>query len=444
MNRRGPVEIDDRKIFAQEFPAGGIAREELAALKPRLIEVRDRIGWMEKEGQIGYRALPDQDVRPILRAARLVRETADDFVVIGIGGSSLGAVALQSALAHPLYNLLPRKARKGPRVFFLENPDPDYLAAVLDALNLRKTAVNVVTKSGGTAETMANFLVIRKVLSKAVGKRHAERIIATTDQDKGDLRAIAREEGYATLPVPANVGGRFSTLTSVGLLPAAVAGIDIRGLLGGAREMRHCTSTASMDTNAAWRLAGILYLADTARGKRTVVFMPYASALREIGFWFRQLWAESLGKARDREGREVHSGQTPIAASGPVDQHSQLQLYMEGPDDKIYIFVRAAKFGKRVPIPRVFPGSKTCALLGGHELGGLMNAEQAATEEALHRTGRPVIRIDLPAVSAHAVGQLLFLLEEATVVAGGLYGIDPFDQPGVELSKVLTKRELEK
>lgn len=444
MNRRGAVEIDDRKIFEQETPAGRIGREELAALAPRLSEVRDWIGRMEKEGRIGYRTLPDQDVRSILQAARRVRETADDLVVIGIGGSSLGAVALQAALAHPFHNLLPRKTRKGPRVFFLENPDPDYLAAVLDTLNLQKTVVNVVTKSGGTAETMANFLVIRKVLSKAVGKKHAERVIATTDQDTGDLRVIAREEGYATLPVPANVGGRFSTLTAVGLFPAAAAGIGIRGLLAGAREMRQRTGAPSMETNAAWRLAGLLYLADTLRGKRAVVFMPYATALREVGFWFRQLWAESLGKARDREGREIHAGQTPIAASGPVDQHSQLQLYMEGPDDKVYVFVRAARFGRRVPIPRAFSGSKTCALLGGHELGGLMNAEQAATEEALHRAGRPVIRIDLPAVSPHAVGQLLFLLEEATVVAGGLLGIDPFDQPGVELSKILTKRELER
>lgn len=444
MNRRGALEIDDRKIFVQESPAGRIAREDLAALAPRLSEVRDWMSRMEKEGRIGYRALPDQDVRPILRAARRVRETADDLVVIGIGGSSLGAVALQAALAHPFHNLLPRKTRKGPRVFFLENPDPDYLAGVLDTLNLRKTVVNVVTKSGGTAETMANFLVIRKVLSKAAGKRLAERVIATTDQDTGDLRAIAREEGYATLPVPSNVGGRFSTMTAVGLFPAAAAGIDIRGLLAGAREMRQRTSAATMETNAAWRLAGLLHLADTVRGKRAVVFIPYATALREVGFWFRQLWAESLGKARDREGREVHTGQTPIAASGPVDQHSQLQLYMEGPDDKVYVFVRTARFGRRVPIPRAFSGSKTCALLGGHELGGLMNAEQAATEEALNRAGRPVIRIGLPAVSPHAVGQLLFVLEEATVVAGGLLGIDPFDQPGVELSKLLTKRELEK
>jgi glucose-6-phosphate isomerase len=376
-------------------------------------------------------------------AARAIRAEASDLLHLGIGGSALGPRALFQALTHPGWNLLPRDRRGGPRIFFVENADPESLASLREVIDPGRTWLHVVSKSGGTVETIAQWLVARAWLEEAVGPEEARRrTVFTTDPQIGALRAIAREEGIRALDVPPGVGGRFSALTPVGLLPLAAAGIDPGPLLEGARAMTHACASPDPERNPALALASALHALDTRRGKRIHVLMAYADALAATGEWFRQLWAESLGKRRDRNGREVFTGPTPVAAVGAIDQHSQLQLYLEGPPDKVVMLLGVAAFRTEVTIPRDPAGRPELAYLGGHGIGELLDIERRATEEALARHGRPSAAITIEDFSPRALGALYQLLALATAYAGELYGIDAFDQPAVELGKQIAYRAL--
>ena len=238
--------------------------------------------------------------------------------------------------------------------------------------------------------------------------------------------------------LPEGVGGRFSVLSAVGLVPAALTGMDVRGLLAGADDMAHTIANTEAWENPACIFAGVHYLEDTVLGRGVSVMMPYSARLRDVADWYRQLWAESLGKAVDRQGRVVNVGPLPVKALGVTDQHSQLQLYAEGPDDKVITFLGVSEFDQTLVIPA--PGSEAGSLsyLGGHTLAELMWAEQKSTAWALAQKGRPSLTITLPKADAYSLGSLLYLLEAATAVAGELYDIDAFDQPGVELSKEAT------
>ncbi len=420
-------------------PVHGVSQAELDAEIPRVEEISRRIKKERAEGKLAFMELPYQKdwTREIERYVRSLPATIENFVVIGIGGSALGNIMLHSALNHPEYNLLPQKARKGhPRMFFLDNVDPDWTASLLETLNPRRTVFNVITKSGDTAETMANFLIARAWLLKAVGKNALSRqIVATTDKTKGYLRKIVEAEGYASLIVPDGVGGRFSVLTPVGLLSAAVSGINIRRLLEGAAEMDSICRADNPKENPAAFNALLHHLLDTLKGKRISVMMPYVHRLRDFADWYRQLWAESLGKETSLDGRRANVGQTPVKALGATDQHSQLQLYMEGPFDKVVTFIGVAKYPKEARIPRAFPEMEGIAYLGGHGLSKLIKAEQQSTALALTRNGRPNCAVTLPALSPHTLGQLIYMYEVQTAFAGALYNINPFDQPGVELGK---------
>ncbi|HVH13526.1 MAG TPA: glucose-6-phosphate isomerase, partial [Longimicrobium sp.] len=392
-------------------------------------------------GELGFYALADggDTVDAIQRFAEGAGQAFSNVVVLGIGGSALGTTALRTALKHPLWNELDDEGREFyPRLYVLDNIDPTTFAAVLDHLDLRRTLFNVVSKSGGTAETMSQFLVIRERLRAELGDGYTRHLLFTTDSEKGVLRALAREVEIATLPVPANVGGRFSVLSAVGLLPAAMVGIDIRALLAGAREMAQRCDTAELRRNPAGVFAALQYLADTELDANVQVMMPYSDRLRDVADWFRQLWAESLGKQRKRAGDEVFSGPTPVKSLGATDQHSQVQLYVEGPFDKTITFLSELDGGEEVQIPSAYPQHAELAYLGGHGMGELLRTEMLATEAALAQRGRMNMTIEVPRVDAHALGGLFMLLQIATVYAGHLYGIDPMDQPGVELGKQLT------
>ncbi|MCX7885866.1 MAG: glucose-6-phosphate isomerase [Verrucomicrobiae bacterium] len=390
----------------------------------------------------GFRKLPyDTKLADEVRAiATEIAERCDDFVVVGIGGSALGNIALQSALNHPFYNMLPRGTRRGPRLHVPDNVDPDRINGLLDVLDLQRTVFNVITKSGGTAETMAEFLVFREALIRRLGqKRAVEQILITTDPEKGELREIVRRCGYRSLPIPPDVGGRWSVLSAVGLLSAAVTGIDIHKLLEGAAEMdRACKRSGQLWENPALTGATLHYLMDKAKGKNIHVMMPYSHALRDVAEWFRQLWAESLGKRLDRAGRIVHNGQTPMSAVGATDQHSVMQLYIEGPFDKVVTFLTVDEFGTNCDIPCAFEEFESVRYLGGHTLAELLNAEAKATELALTQSGRPNCAIRLPKIEERTVGALLYLLQMQTAYAGELYQVNAFDQPGVELGKINT------
>jgi glucose-6-phosphate isomerase len=436
------IRLDYRNAMASAVgDADGLTEKMLEAIAPKAAKEIERI-WAEHDaGEQKWIDLPDDSalVEEIDAFAGENREIYDDFILIGIGGSSLGAISAIQALAHPYRNLLPDSQRGGPRFFVLDNPDPEKVSATLSTVNLDKTLVNVVTKSGQTAETMANFLVTRDALEKAVGKDRArQQIVATTDPASGLLRMLADQEGYRTFPVPPGVDGRQTVLSAVGMLPAAMCGVDIGGLLKGAAAMRERCKATDLFQNAAALFAALAYLADTDKGKQMLVMMPYADALYGIADWFRQLWAESLGKRLGTNGNEVFAGQTPIKALGAIDQHSQIQLYTEGPNDKLLCLTGVESYRADVTIDGTPAGIPDLDYLDGAELGTLLDRERVATAWALTEAKRPNLMVTIPTIDAGIVGELYFMHEFQTVVAGGLYSVNPFGQPGVEAGKNAT------
>ncbi|HZZ84525.1 MAG TPA: glucose-6-phosphate isomerase [Anaeromyxobacteraceae bacterium] len=413
--------------------AGGLARADLEALAPRARAAFEGFEARRRAGEVGFADLP-ADAATAEATRALAAELAGRFenlLVLGIGGSSLGGRALVGALCHPFHNLLAASARGGLRIFFPDNSDPATFDALLGAIDLERTCFATITKSGGTAETMSQHMVLReRVVARFGEEGYRERCVLVTDPAKGVLREIAVAERLRALPLPASIGGRFSVLSPVGLLPAAAAGVDVGALLAGAAELEaRCRSGAILE-NPALLYAAVLHLMDVRRGRRLHVLMPYADALRDLGDWFVQLWAESLGKTPE-------TGPTPIRAVGATDQHSSLQLMMEGPHDKLVTLVRVARprADVAIPLPEGYARHPDLAYLGGHTMGELIEAERRATAAALRKNGRPSVSIELPRIDARALGQLVMLLELATAYAGGLYGVNAFDQPGVEAGK---------
>ena len=301
------------------------------------------------------------------------------------------------------------------RMFFADNIDPVRLDGMFEAADPRKTLYNIITKSGSTAETMGTFLLVREALESAVGGDWRKHVVVTTDLEKGDLRAIADDEGIESFAVPDGVGGRFSVLSPVGLVPAVCAGIDIRGLLAGAAAMDTRLRAASVMENPACLYSMYQYLLDRDKGKSVSVMMPYSSGLYGLADWFRQLWAESLGKRYDLDGGEVHVGPTPVKALGVTDQHSQVQLYVEGPFDKVFTFLAVERFGKEAPMKPAYPGMSSLDYLGGRSMAELIDAERRGTVYALTAHKRPNMTVVFPEVTPSTVGQFLYALEEATV-----------------------------
>lgn len=416
--------------------------------RPRLLELARRFGEVQAEvrrrrgaGEYGFHGLGDQaaSVTQIRRFAEGVGQAFDHVLVLGIGGSALGMKALLNALKRPGWNELDDEGREFfPRLTVLDNVDPTSVAEALRRMDPRRALVNVISKSGGTAETMAQYLVVREWLERALGPAAARHLVFTTDPARGALREIAAQDGIAALEVPPAVGGRFSVLSPVGLLPAALVGIDIEGLLAGARDALAGAEADDLLQNQSALWSALHWAADTALGARIHVLMPYTDRLREFAEWYRQLWAESLGKAKDRRGQEVHTGPTPLAAVGPTDQHSQVQLFMEGPFDKVVTFMAVDRFAEDVTIPQAVGLPADLAYLPGHSLAGLLQAEYQATSAALASMGRMNCSLHLPELSARALGEAIMFFQLATGYAGVWYGVDPFDQPGVELGKRLT------
>jgi glucose-6-phosphate isomerase len=422
-------------------PEHGITHQELEQLQPLADKIHRQLKARRTQGELPFMDLPYQaaELSKLTELADRIRQDFEVLVVIGIGGSALGPQALHQALNHPYHNLLPRPPCRNPRLFFCDNVDPEQLQGLMDILPLERTAINVITKSGATAETMSTFLVFREELVNRLGKEAcAARIIATTDPVKGALRQIAQAEGYATLDIHPGVGGRFSVFTPVGLLPAAASGIDVAELLAGAAFMDKLCDIPHLQNNPAYMNAGLQYLANTRKGKSLSVMMPYSSRLEYTADWYRQLWAESLGKKYSLSGKVVNVGPTPVSALGATDQHSQIQLYMEGPADKVISFIRVESFSHSLPIPHAFAEQEGIGYLGGHHIGELLLAEHTATALALSHNQRPNCTLSMPELNPFTMGQLLYLLEVQTAFSGALYGINPFDQPGVEEGKQAT------
>ncbi len=412
---------------------GGLQSGELDELRPRLREAADGL-LGDRPGFIRLPKTGEYAEASARIANEIQNASATDFIHVGIGGSALGPMALHKALNHPYYNVLSGEARRGPRIHFAENTDPTTLSAILDVADPDGTWVNVVTKSGSTAETMANFLVIRGVLVGSLGDfGFQERTIATTDPEEGFLKQIADQEDLKVLPIPPDVGGRFSVLTPVGLLPAAVTGLDVDALLAGAAQCVDEVNEQGAEHPAVVG-AAMHYLMDTARGRNVRVMMTYADALERLAAWFVQLWAESLGK----DGK----GSTPHGAVGTTDQHSQVQLYMEGPQDKVIEIVEVENHPRDLEIPRAYEDLEGVGYLGGHTMAELLNVECDATRRALTEAGHPNSTIKLGAVNEENLGYLLQALEVQTAIAGALYGVNAFNQPGVEAGKQITYKRM--
>jgi glucose-6-phosphate isomerase len=433
--------LDCNNMFAARTAGRGIDPGDLRALAERFPVIHADVQQRRHPGPLGFYQLPfeEQVVREIRRFADLAAPLFENVLVLGIGGSALGTLALRQALRPPFWNELDDERRENlPRLYVLDNVDPATIAPLLERLDLRRTFCNVISKSGATAETMAQFMIVRERLRALVGDEGLQQhLVFTTDPQKGVLRQLAQAEGITTLPVPPNVGGRFSVLSAVGLLPAALIGIDIEQLLAGAAAMIRRCDTDDLEHNPAALFAALQYLAHAERGAPIHVMMPYSDRLYGFADWFRQLWAESLGKRFATDGREVFTGPTPVKALGATDQHSQVQLYIEGPFDKT-ITLLTGGHEQDLAIPAAYPSSPELGYLGGRTLGELLDAERNATAAALAASGRMNMSIHLERIDAHAVGELIMLLQVATVYAGALYGVDPLDQPGVELGKQLT------
>ncbi|HLV09950.1 MAG TPA: glucose-6-phosphate isomerase [Halanaerobiales bacterium] len=432
------IRVDLNNMFVEQVgKEQGIEREEVDSLQGRTKEAHHNI----HQNKPGFMDLPYKQgevVADIIQYAEEMRGEFENFVVLGIGGSALGNIALQTALNDPYYNYFPEARKGAPRLFVPDNVDPVRFKSLIHRLDLKKTVFNVISKSGGTAETMSQFLIARQAVEEELGEKEiARHFIATTSSQKGYLIEIAQKEGFKTFYIPENVGGRFSVLTPVGLLSAAFCGINIKQLLEGAAFMGEGCRSDQLWDNPAYLHGALQYLA-YHKGKPLSVMMPYAHSLKDIADWYRQLWAESLGKERDREGNIVNAGPTPIKALGATDQHSQVQLYMEGPYDKVITFLEVDDYGVKVNIPELYQDIKGVSYLGKHTLNELIQTEKNATELALTRRGRLNNTIKLPVINEFTTGQLLYMLELETAFVGELFNINAFNQPGVELGKHYT------
>lgn len=416
--------------------------EEFEAYKGKISEIisdlnkrKDKPGQWLQWMNLGYN---EETVWLVKEYASLVKDRFENILVLGIGGSALGGIAVTEALLKPYWNLLPAEKRNNfPRIFFLDNIDPDQITGLLEVLDLKKTLVNVITKSGSTAETMSQYMIVKDILEKELGDDYRKNIIATTDKKTGFLRQLADQEGYKTFVVPDDVGGRFSIFSAVGLLPFALVGIDIDEIISGVKDMDLALKNTDIFENIAAQNALIHFLMDTKKGKNLSVMMPYSSRLKFVSDWYVQLWAESLGKEVNKNGEKVNCGPTPLKALGVTDQHSQIQLYNEGPNDKVINFIRVENFDTTVEIPKIFEYTGL-GYLGGKSINTLLNAEADSTKVALVDYERPNVTICLPRVNGYYVAQLLYMLEVQTAIAGELYNIDTFNQPGVEQAKNYT------
>ena len=402
--------------------------EIIRSLNQRKDKPGESLQWMN----LGYN---EETVWYVKEFASMVEGRFENILVLGIGGSILGGLAATEALLKPYWNFLTKEQRNNlPRIFFLDNIDPDTINGLLEVLDLKKTLVNVITKSGDTAETMSQFMVIKDLMEKTLGDDYRKNIIATTDKKMGILRQLADQEGYKIFYVPDDIGGRFSVFSSVGLVPFALVGLDIDKILNGIKDIDLELKNTDIHQNIAAQFALIHYLMDTKKGKNISVLMPYSSRLKYIPDWYIQLISESLGKRVNKDGVIINTGITPVKAIGASDQHTLLQLLNEGPNNKLITFINVREFDTILEIPKIFEYTGI-GYLGGKSINDLINAEVNSTQVTLADNNRPNITINIDKIDEYNIAQLLYMLEVQTAIAGELYNINAFNQPGVEQVK---------
>jgi glucose-6-phosphate isomerase len=429
-----PITIDWSNLA--NVPAGtGLTARTLGPDREAFEESWNRLKARFEANEVGFYNTPvnpelSQIVESQALADSILREgRIKDCLFLGIGGSSLGPISLHTALQE--------RCKSGIRFHFMENPDPMDWKSTISTLNPSSTLVCSVTKSGTTFETMAQTLLALEWLGK---DRWKSNLVAITDPVKGDLKAFATQHGIPTLHISPSLGGRFSVFTPVGLFPAALAGMNLTEFMNGAKQVRDYVEKTALEKNPLFILGGELI---RHYGKRPIhVCMPYSTRLKQLSAWFVQLWGESLGK----DGK----GFTPIAAVGATDQHSILQLLRDGPDDKVTLFMLVDQVEDEVRIPKV-PGTSVAQptlaafkLLEGHTLHGLLQTEYRATALVLTKQGRPNVTWQVDRLDERSLGAVYFAFSVLTAFTGSLWGINPFDQPGVEEGKIYTREALSK
>jgi glucose-6-phosphate isomerase len=462
--------------------AHGVTDKELKDLAPRIKDLTRSMAEQRKAGKLAWRDLPyDEDgIDAVRREVEHFRDKCEVLIVLGIGGSALGTIALQQALNPITYNLMSDRVRPGPQLFVLDNVDPDMIRAVVDLVTpkIKKTIVNFIaaghdggdeggdeggddggdhggdhaadaagvgvnSRAGNTArgvvgaasaETAAQFMLFRDLLQTRLGKKYKDNILATLVGESGPMHELAKKEGFRVLQTSPGVSGRFGTLSGIGLFGAAVCGIDADAVLAGAAMMDKRVKDADLFNNPAAMLAAINFLL-SRKGKPMGVMMPYGTSLDGLSNWYRHLWAESLGKKDGTKKKDVFAGITPVRALGTSDQHSQMQLYREGPNDKFFTFVEVDRYSQKVSIPEDAAGLADMAYLAGGSFQTLIHSEKSAAEFALLQSKRPTMSLTLPGVTPESIGQFFYLYQAAAGYLAGLLDVDAYDAPAVQLPK---------
>lgn len=414
------IKLDYSNVLSERIgKEHGISLEEIESFQEQIPKIEEEIN-LRKDIDFYFMNIPFQNLERIKEIGKNIRENFEYFVVIGIGGSALGNQTLNESINSLDYNY-----KKYPKFFVLDNVDPEKFSFVLEQIDLKRTVFNIITKSGSTTETVANFLVILNMLKSYVGENWKKHLIITTDRQRGFLRKFADQEGIISFDIPQNLGGRFSVLSNVGLLSAISSGIDAEELLEGSRYAYTVCSNPKILENPAYLIGIIHYIANTKKGKSISVMMSYSERLSLFVDWYRQLWAESLGK----EGL----GQTPVKAIGSIDQHSQIQLYIDGPKDKIVTFLKVESVERDFMIEGYIPPE--LEYLKGKSLKQILDALMEGTKTALIKASVPNLTISIERLTPYSIGMLIYIYEMATGFSGLLYGINPFDQPAVEEGK---------
>ncbi len=408
-------------------PSMGIPDSEFAGVRSSMRRYTEEWLAERERGEHGWSMNPyDKDmVKQVTDVvARVKTENIQTVVWVGIGGSGLGPKVLQEVFESP----------KTPAFIVIDTIDPAVLGMHLELIDWKSALLVVVSKSGGTLETMSAFFACFDRLKDSVKSHPGSRVIAITDPEGGALHTFAKENRMTMLPIPRNVGGRYSIFTPVGLLALGLLNGDINAFCRGAKEMdTHCQE-ATLSRNPAASLAAVQYLLDTRRAYPIRVIMPYSDRLVSLARWEQQLLAESLGK---NEGNNP----IPVAAIGTQDQHSLLQQWMAGPRKQWHLFIRELD-KPRLEVPKNVPSS--FAYIGGKTFGQLLDACYEGTSQALTQVKRPHATISLQRLDEYHMGQLFFLLMAEVVYLGKLYRVDPYGQPGVEIGKQITKGLLSK
>ncbi|MDH5458317.1 MAG: glucose-6-phosphate isomerase [Nitrospinota bacterium] len=423
------LELDTDNI--QSF----VTEQELADLQPEVDRCHRDLESGQGKGSefLGWLHLPSQTtlgpLKEIEKTALWIRENCDAFVSIGIGGSYLGAKAAIDFGSHTFLNQCSPSTRNGPEILFAgQNISSDYLHDLLDILEDKQVCLNVISKSGTTTEPAIAFRLLKQFMEKKYGSDEArKRIFVTTDPGKGALKQMAEEEGYQRFEIPGDVGGRYSVLTPVGLLPIAVAGLDIHELIAGAVDGEQQTSQHSaLDQNSAYRYAVVRNLL-LQKGKTIELMAAFHPALQTVVEWWRQLAGESEGK----DGKGIF----PATAEYTVDLHSLGQWVQEGNRIIFETFLRVAASNSLVEIPNSKEDRDGLNYLADRSLDEVNEKAWQGTAQAHLEGGVPNMTLTVKDRSAHSLGYLFYFFQRAIAMTGGLMGVNPFDQPGVEFYK---------